>query len=79
MAEKQTIKIGDRISDFILKDQHNKELKLSELKGKKVLLSFHPLAWTKVCAKQMQSLEENLCKRSSLGSFSSNPPRNSET
>jgi len=59
MAENQKIIIGDKITDFILKDQHNKELELSELKGKKVLLSFHPLAWTKVCAKQMQSLEEN--------------------
>ena len=44
----------------MLKDQHNKELQLSKLKGKKVLLSFHPLAWTKVCAQQMKSLEKNL-------------------
>jgi peroxiredoxin len=29
------------------------------LSGKKILLSFHPLAWTEVCAKQMQSLEAN--------------------
>ena len=43
-----------------MKDQHNKELQLSKLKGKKVLLSFHPLAWTKVCAQQMKSLEKNL-------------------
>jgi len=35
--------------DFTLKDHHNKEFTLSELRGKKVLLSFHPLAWTKVC------------------------------
>jgi peroxiredoxin len=34
-------------------------LHLSSLKGKKVLLSFHPLAWTGVCAKQMKSLEAN--------------------
>jgi peroxiredoxin len=53
------IKTGDTIPDFVLKDQHNKELRLSELKGKRVLLSFHPLAWTKVCAQQMKSLEEN--------------------
>ena len=32
---------------------------LYDLKGKKVLLSFHPLAWTKVCGEQMKSLEEN--------------------
>ncbi len=53
------VKVGDKAPDFTLKDQHNKELRLSELKGKKVLLSFHPLAWTKVCARQMQSLEKN--------------------
>ena len=43
----------------MLKDQHENVLTLSELKGKKILLSFHPLAWTKVCADQMKSLEEN--------------------
>lgn len=53
------MKTGDKIPDFVLKDQHNKELRLSNLKDKKVLLSFHPLAWTKICAQQMKSLEEN--------------------
>ncbi len=56
---KQPIKIGDSAPDFVLKDHHNKELRLSDLKGKRVLLSFHPLAWTKVCAQQMKSLETN--------------------
>ncbi|HDZ26461.1 MAG TPA: peroxiredoxin [Candidatus Aminicenantes bacterium] len=53
------MKVGAKAPDFSLKDQHNKELRLSDFKGKKVLLSFHPLAWTKVCARQMQSLEKN--------------------
>jgi len=43
----------------MLKDQHNKEFHLNKFNGRKVLLSFHPLAWTGVCAKQMKSLEEN--------------------
>lgn len=59
MNEKKVIKGGDKALDFSLKDQHSKEFRLSEFKGKKVLLSFHPLAWTKVCARQMQSLEKN--------------------
>jgi peroxiredoxin len=59
MNETKRIEIGDKAPDFTLKDQHNKEVDLSALKGKKVLLSFHPLAWTKVCARQMQSLENN--------------------
>lgn len=53
------IKTGQKAADFILKDQHNTEFKLSDFRGRKVLLSFHPLAWTKVCARQMQSLEKN--------------------
>jgi len=50
-------KIGEAAPDFALKDHNGQEVKLSELRGKRVLLSFHPLAWTEVCAKQMQSLE----------------------
>ena len=53
------LKVGTKAKDFTLKDQHNKVLRLSQLKGKKVLLSFHPQAWTPVCAKQMKSLEKN--------------------
>jgi peroxiredoxin len=34
-------------------------VKLSSFKGKKVLLSFRPLAWTAVCHDQMRLLEEN--------------------
>lgn len=53
------IKIGETIQDFRLKDHKREEMHLYDLKGKKVLLSFHPLAWTQVCAQQMKSLEEN--------------------
>lgn len=55
-----SIKIGRKIPDFILRDQHNNEFKLADFGGRKVLLSFHPLAWTKICTRQMQSLEKNL-------------------
>jgi peroxiredoxin len=52
-------KVGDSVSDFTLKDQDGKEFKLSGLKGKRVLLSFHPLAWEGICTEQMKSLEAN--------------------
>ncbi len=42
------IEVGSRAPDFILKDQNGKNVKLSSFKGKKVLLSFRPLAWTPV-------------------------------
>jgi peroxiredoxin len=50
---------GETAPDFTLKDQYGKDFKLSEYKGKKVLLSFHPLAWTGICTDQMKSLEAN--------------------
>jgi len=53
------IEIGSEAPDFALKDQNGKTVRLSSLKGKKVLLSFRPLAWTVVCHDQMRSLEEN--------------------
>ena len=51
------IKVKDSAKLFSLKDQHGKEIDLKDFSGKKILLSFHPLAWTNVCAKQMESLE----------------------
>ena len=53
------IEIGSKAPDFVLKDQSGKTVRLSSFKGKKVLLSFRPLAWTAVCHDQMRSLEEN--------------------
>lgn len=53
------LNVGDTAPEFKIKDQNEKDVSLSDFKGKKVLLSFHPLAWTSVCAKQMKSLEAN--------------------
>ena len=57
MEETKTIRVGDIAPDFSLKDHHNREFRLSEYSGKRVLLSFHPMAWTSVCAEQMKALE----------------------
>lgn len=59
VLEMETIKVGDEAIDFTLKDQDGNEVSLSQFEGKRILLSFHPLAWTGVCTKQMQSLEDN--------------------
>ncbi len=60
------IKVGDIAKDFLLKDQNGQEISLRGLSGKKLLLSFHPLAWTRVCAEQMKSLEANFEKFAEL-------------
>ena len=57
--EKKCYNAGEKAPDFSLFDQNEKEFKLSDFKGKRILLSFHPLAWTGICSKQMKSLEEH--------------------
>lgn len=52
-------KVGDDAPDFTLKDQNEEKFHAADCTGKRVLLSFHPLAWTQVCADQMKSLEAN--------------------
>jgi len=60
MESKKLISVGDNAPDFNLKDNRGEIVKLSDYIGKKILLSWHPLAWTNICAKQMKSLEDNL-------------------
>ena len=54
------IAVGDIAPDFVLKDNRVQDIRLSDYRGKKVLLAWHPLAWTGVCANQMKDLEDNL-------------------
>lgn len=60
---------GETAPDFTLRDQEGKEFKLSDQQGKRVLLSFHPLAWTGVCTAQMKSLEANYKAITSLNTL----------
>ncbi len=50
---------GETASNFTLKDQDNKKFRLSDLRGRRVFLSFYPVAWTDISAKQMKAMEEN--------------------
>lgn len=48
-----TVKIGAPAPDFSLKDQDQKDVKLSDFRGKKrVVLVFYPLDWSPVCTKE---------------------------
>lgn len=59
--------VGDMAPDFRLKDQHGRAVALSELRGRRVVLSFHPLAWTSVCTQQMQDLEAHHAELEAMG------------
>ena len=50
--------IGSPAPDFELVNHHRQPVRLSSFRGKKnVVLAFHPLAFTPVCAAQMQTYE----------------------
>ncbi len=48
-----SLAVGQTAPDFVLKDQSQKEVKLSDFAGKKnVVLMFYPLDWSPVCTNE---------------------------
>jgi len=59
---------GQDAPDFELRSHRGGTVKLSDFRGKKnVVLAFHPLAFTPVCANQMQGYESDLTRFESTG------------
>jgi mycoredoxin-dependent peroxiredoxin len=55
------ISVGSPAPDFVLKDQSQKEVKLSDFKGKKnVVLIFYPLDWSPVCTNEHTCLVNDM-------------------
>jgi len=52
--------VGTTAPDFELHSTPDQKLKLSELKGKKVILAFYPADWSPVCGDQMGLYNETL-------------------
>jgi len=70
MIERTThITPGEIAPDFTLKDQYGQDFILSANQGKKVLLSFHPLAATGVCTRQMEALEAHFAEITALNTI----------
>ena len=54
------IEIGAKAPDFALRDQHNVVVDLAEQRPKAVLLVFFPLAFTGVCAGELNLIQRDL-------------------
>jgi peroxiredoxin len=62
------LKVGDVAPDFELRTHKGGTVKLSDFRGKKnVVLAFHPLAFTPVCANQMRGYESDLSQFEKAG------------
>jgi peroxiredoxin Q/BCP len=53
------LKKGDKAPDFSGVNQDNKEIKLSDLAGKKLILYFYPKDFTSGCTVEAENLSEN--------------------
>jgi peroxiredoxin Q/BCP len=53
------LRIGDKAPDFTVNDQDGKAVKLSSLKGKKVVLYFYPKDMTPGCTTEACNLRDN--------------------
>ena len=69
------LKPGDKAPAFSLLDQNGKRIKLSDFKGKKLLLYFYPKAETPDCTKQACSVRDakSHLKRSKLAAVGISP------
>ena len=58
---------GDEAPDFELENHHRQPVRLSNFRGvTNVILAFHPLAWTPVCAGELCALEANRARLADL-------------
>jgi mycoredoxin-dependent peroxiredoxin len=56
-----TLRVGDVAPDFELSASGNRNVKLSDFRGKKnVLLAFYPFAFSPVCSLQLPGLQQSL-------------------
>ncbi|WP_433126212.1 peroxiredoxin [Micromonospora sp. CA-240977] len=55
------IEVGAEAPDFVLKDQNNQEVRLSDFRGRRaVLLVFYPFAFTGTCQGELCEVRDNL-------------------
>ncbi|GAA3138312.1 peroxiredoxin [Planomonospora alba] len=55
-----SVEVGSPAPDFELQDQHGAPVRLSGLRGGKVLLIFYPLAFTGVCRGELAAVRDEL-------------------
>ena len=60
--ETRTLKVGDPAPDFTLRATGNATFKLSDQRGKNVVLVFFPSAFSGVCSQQMPQVQQEKVK-----------------
>ena len=61
------LKVGDRVPDFISKDQDGTIVKLSDYRGQKLIIFFYPRANTPGCTAEACNLRDNYAELKRMG------------
>lgn len=61
------LQVGDKVPDFSAKDQDGNTIKLSDYKGKKLVVFFYPKANTPGCTAEACNLRDNYAELQSAG------------
>ena len=67
MTESARLEVGDKAPAFSLPDADGKTVKLSDFKGRKVIVYFYPAASTPGCTKQACSFRDSLATLNDAG------------
>ncbi len=62
-----TLKVGDKVPDFSVKDQDGNIINLSDYKGKKLIVFFYPKASTPGCTTEACNLRDNYAELQAQG------------
>ncbi len=67
MAEKKELKVGDKAPAFSLKNTEGKTVKLSDFKGRKLVLYFYPKDLTPGCTKEACAFRDDYAELKKRG------------
>ena len=67
MTESERLEVGDKAPAFSLPDADGQSVKLSDFKGRKVIVYFYPAASTPGCTKQACSFRDSLATLNDAG------------
>ena len=62
MVVEITVEVGQEAPDFTLKNQNQEDIKLSDFRGKNILLAFYPFDFSPVCTDEMSCFQIDLQK-----------------
>ncbi|GII54897.1 peroxiredoxin [Planotetraspora thailandica] len=52
------VEVGDKAPDFELVDQHGTPVRLSSLRGRRIVLLFYPLAFSRICGGELTAIRD---------------------